>query len=90
MSATFALRARLAWNLGDGRLTLYCGLAIVFGWCLLALCAPWVAPFDPLLQNGDLRLTAPSLAHPFGTDNFGRDVLSRVTTSEGRRVGQAC
>lgn len=72
------VRWRLRWNLGDGRLTLYCGLAIVLGWGLLALFAPWVAPYDPLQQDGDLRLVAPSLAHPFGTDNFGRDILSRV------------
>lgn len=71
-------RWRLRWNLGDGHLTLYVGLAIVLGWGLLALLAPWVAPYDPLLQNGELRLAAPSLAHPFGTDNFGRDLLSRV------------
>ncbi|MDU9034857.1 ABC transporter permease [Pseudomonas corrugata] len=72
------LRWRLGWNLGNGRLTFYCGVVIVLGWCMLALFAPWIAPFDPLLQNGELRLAAPSLAHPFGTDNFGRDVLSRV------------
>lgn len=77
-SVAVPARWRLRWNLGDGRLTLYFGLAIVFGWVLLALFAPWVAPYDPLLQNGDMRLTAPSLAHPFGTDNFGRDILSRV------------
>ncbi|MFD2641445.1 ABC transporter permease [Pseudomonas japonica] len=77
-SVTLPARWRLRWNLGDGRLTLYCGLAIVLGWGLLALFAPWVAPYDPLQQNGDLRLLAPTLAHPFGTDNFGRDILSRV------------
>ena len=77
-SAATPTRWRLRWNLGDGRLTLFFGLAIVLGWCLLALLAPWVAPYDPLLQNGDMRLAAPSLAHPFGTDNFGRDILSRV------------
>lgn len=77
-SVAIPSRWRLRWNLGDGRLTLYFGLAIVLGWGLLALLAPWVAPYDPLLQNGDLRLAAPSLAHPFGTDNFGRDILSRV------------
>ena len=32
----------------------------------------------PILQNAEVRLTAPSPAHPFGTDNFGRDILSRV------------
>ncbi len=77
-SVAVPTRWRLRWNLGDGRLTLCFGLAIVLGWILLALFAPWVAPYDPLLQNGDLRLAAPSLAHPFGTDNFGRDILSRV------------
>ncbi|MDU9391190.1 ABC transporter permease [Pseudomonas sp. zfem002] len=77
-SVALPTRWRLRWNLGDGRLTLYCGLAIVLGWGLLALFAPWVAPYDPLQQNGDLRLLAPTLAHPFGTDNFGRDILSRV------------
>lgn len=77
-SLAVPLRWRLRWNLGDGRLTLLFGLAIVCGWGLLALLAPWVAPYDPLLQNSELRLVAPSLAHPFGTDNFGRDILSRV------------
>jgi peptide/nickel transport system permease protein len=43
-----------------------------------ALLAPVVAPYDPNGQNYDLLLQAPSLAHPFGTDNFGRDVLTRV------------
>lgn len=77
-SVAVPTRWRLRWNLGEGRLTLYFGLAIVLGWILLALFAPWVAPYDPLLQNGDMRLAAPSLTHPFGTDNFGRDILSRV------------
>ncbi|TIX52548.1 MAG: ABC transporter permease, partial [Mesorhizobium sp.] len=33
---------------------------------------------DPIFQDAAVRLQAPSLLHPFGTDNFGRDVLSRV------------
>ncbi|MCE6950812.1 ABC transporter permease [Cereibacter sphaeroides] len=57
---------------------LVAGLAILSAAALLALLAPWVAPFDPIAQNGAIRLQPPSLAHPFGTDNFGRDVLSRV------------
>lgn len=77
-SVALPVRWRLRLRLGNGRLTLYFGLAIVLGWILLALFAPWVAPYDPLLQNGDMRLAAPSLAYPFGTDNFGRDILSRV------------
>lgn len=57
------------------------GLAILLGWLVLAIFAPWIAPFDPIAQNTDIRLLAPHLAHPFGTDNFGRDVLSRVIWS---------
>jgi peptide/nickel transport system permease protein len=54
------------------------GAAIVL---LLAVCAimpSWVAPYDPLQFNYRATLQPPSLAHPFGTDNFGRDLLSRV------------
>jgi peptide/nickel transport system permease protein len=43
-----------------------------------AVGAPLLAPFDPLEQHLDAALQPPSLAHPFGTDNFGRDVFSRV------------
>ena len=53
------------------------GLAIVLVWTLLALLAPWVAPYDPLAQDF-LLFEPPSRAHPFGTDELGRDVLSRV------------
>lgn len=54
------------------------GLAILGAFVLLALLAPWVAPHDPILHDAGPKLLAPSWAHPFGTDNFGRDVLSRV------------
>jgi peptide/nickel transport system permease protein len=43
-----------------------------------AAAAPWIAPHDPVAQNVENRFHPPSLAHPLGTDNFGRDVLSRV------------
>ena len=48
-----------------------------------ALLAPLLAPSDPNAQNFDVLLQAPSLAHPFGTDNFGRDVLTRVVYGAG-------
>ncbi len=54
------------------------GVAVVGGFVLVALLAPWIAPYDPIYQDAEVRLAAPSLAHPFGTDNFGRDILSRV------------
>ena len=49
------------------------------GWILLlALFSPLLAPYDPAAQNVAARLAAPSLAHPLGQDEFGRDVLSRL------------
>lgn len=61
-----------------GRTTLLIGLTVVGLMLLAALAAPLIAPYDPVFQDGTARLVAPSAAHPFGTDNFGRDVLSRV------------
>jgi peptide/nickel transport system permease protein len=45
---------------------------------LLALMAPLVAPFDPIKVNASEALQGPSLSHPFGTDQFGRDIFTRV------------
>ena len=42
-----------------------------------ALLAPWISPYDPLDINAMDRLLEPSMTHWFGTDNFGRDTLSR-------------
>src|SRR5258705_13484345 len=43
-----------------------------------ALLAPVLAPYDPIKMKSADRLQAPSLSHPLGTDDFGRDILSRV------------
>jgi peptide/nickel transport system permease protein len=45
---------------------------------LTAIFADVLAPYDPLSPQPEIRLSAPSRAHPFGTDDIGRDVLSRV------------
>jgi len=45
---------------------------------LTAVFADVLAPYDPLLARPEIRLSAPSWAHPFGTDDIGRDVLSRI------------
>jgi peptide/nickel transport system permease protein len=45
---------------------------------LMAIFAPLVSPYDPLRQDVNGLLSPPSLLHPFGTDNTGRDILSRV------------
>lgn len=56
------------------------GLAIVVAVLALSLAAPWVAPFDPYQQNILNSLKPPSLAsgHLLGTDQLGRDLLSRI------------
>jgi peptide/nickel transport system permease protein len=43
-----------------------------------AIAAPLLSPYDPLYQDYGVLLKGPSLAHPFGTDQVGRDLLSRV------------
>ncbi|MFN8591981.1 MAG: ABC transporter permease [Thermomicrobiales bacterium] len=54
------------------------GLLIIIVLTLVAICAPWIAPHDPYLQVAADALQPPSWQHPFGTDNVGRDTLSRL------------
>lgn len=54
------------------------GAALMLVVTLLVVAAPWIAPYDPTAQDWTKRLHPPSWEHPFGTDQFGRDVLSRV------------
>ena len=61
----------------DSRLAVL-GLVLAGIMVLTAILAPILAPYDPLAINITHRLQGPSLQHPFGTDNFGRDLLSRV------------
>ncbi|WP_437891367.1 ABC transporter permease [Phytobacter sp. V91] len=54
------------------------GIVIVGLWLFIALFAPWLAPFDPITQDAASSLLPPGGVHLFGTDNFGRDIFSRV------------
>jgi len=54
------------------------GLAIVLTLLVTAAFAPWIAPFDPLRMAAGPRLQPPSATYLFGTDDFGRDVFSRI------------
>ncbi len=54
------------------------GVAIVSGYLLAALLAPWIAPAGPHELNVADALAVPSADHPLGTDDLGRDVLSRL------------
>lgn len=56
----------------------FAGLLILVALVLVAIFAPVVAPYDPFAQDLGLRLLPPSLPHPFGTDELGRDILSRL------------
>ncbi|MBS0968710.1 MULTISPECIES: ABC transporter permease [Yersiniaceae] len=58
--------------------TLAIGGSLIAVLLLVALFAPWLAPFDPNAQQMSARLLPPSALHWFGTDGFGRDLFSRV------------
>lgn len=69
---------RRAWRkLARNRIAML-GLAAVVFFVLLAVFAPWIAPNDPLATSWSAIRKAPSASHWFGTDELGRDVLSRV------------
>jgi len=54
------------------------GACIILAMIVLALFAPWIAPYDPAGVDGSAVLNGPNGSHWLGTDNLGRDVLSRL------------
>ena len=76
----------IAYQLGKSPLTMF-GLGLIVLMCLAALCAPWVAPYNPDSINLIHRLAAPSAAHWFGTDEVGRDLFSRVLYGGRQSIG---
>lgn len=54
------------------------GLALVAAFLLTALLAPWIAPYDPVALDVRAKFQPPSAAHWAGTDQLGRDLLSRI------------
>ncbi|GAB4178859.1 MAG: ABC transporter permease [Thalassobaculales bacterium] len=73
-----AQRLYYGWlRFGDNPLALL-GLAIIVFLVAMALLAPLLAPFDPFAQSLSNRLQPPSAAHWMGTDELGRDILSRL------------
>lgn len=67
---------RLAWHRPSVATCL--GLLILLGFLACAAVPELIAPYPPTAFDFRAMLKPPSLAHPFGTDNFGRDVLSRT------------
>ena len=59
------------------------GLAIAVILAALALLSYVWTPYDPAAITGSEKFLAPSLRHLFGTDNFGRDIFSRVMVGVG-------
>lgn len=60
------------------------GLALVLGFAIVAILANLLAPYDPIQQSLRDQLQGPSSKHLLGTDEFGRDILSRIIV--GSRV----
>ncbi|HEX4998519.1 MAG TPA: ABC transporter permease [Terriglobia bacterium] len=73
------------------RLLVWTGCIAVGVLALAGLLAPWITPYDPLHQDLAIRLEGPSWRHPMGTDELGRDILSRLIAGArvSMRVGTA-
>jgi peptide/nickel transport system permease protein len=54
------------------------GLSIVVLLVFAAIAAPWVSPYDPVQMSAGEAFQGPSVRHPLGTDEYGRDLLSRI------------
>ena len=72
-----SLKAKLLEMCGTNKLALVSGIIIVL-YILMTVFANWIAPYDPTKIDLLIRLQGPSAAHWFGTDDCGRDVLSRI------------
>jgi peptide/nickel transport system permease protein len=69
---------RLYWRRLLKRPAALVGTVIFCFFLFLAVFGPWIAPYDYEKQSAELRLATPTLSHPFGADQFGRDILSRI------------
>ena len=77
-------RTRALWNVMRRKPLGLASALLLLGLVLTAIFADVLAPYDPLETQPEIRLQAPSRAHPFGTDDIGRDVFSRVV--HGARI----
>lgn len=60
------------------RKSIFVGMTILASFAISGAFAPWIAPYQPNVMNASAILDKPSPRHIFGTDDFGRDVFSRV------------
>jgi peptide/nickel transport system permease protein len=64
-------------------------LVVLAAFLILCLFGQLLAPYDPLAPDAPNKLAAPSWAHPFGTDEIGRDILSRIMAGARYSLGIA-
>lgn len=64
-------------RLKKNKMAMFCA-GVLLLLVLIAIFAPLIAPYDPTYQDYSAVLAEPSWAHPFGTDEYGRDILSRI------------
>lgn len=81
-AVTWRWRKRLSWDT-------YLGLTLLALCLFMLLFGPALAPHDPNTINPRERLALPSLEHPLGTDNLGRDILSRLLHGSRLSLGIA-
>lgn len=67
-------------------LYLWIGLFMSLFALVLAIVGFFWTPYSTTAMNASLRFAAPTFAHPFGTDNFGRDIFSRVMRGAGTTI----
>src|SRR5712692_3769108 len=78
LAATELRRGRALWSVVKRKPLGMASAALILLLVFTAIFAEVLAPYDPLAAQPEIRLAPPSRAHPFGTDDIGRDVLSRV------------
>jgi len=69
---------RKIWRTLRSHPSMIVGLFVLLGIITVAFIGPYVTPYLPLKTNPENMLQPPSAAHPMGTDNFGRDILTRI------------
>ncbi len=85
---TATLTRNIGFAFTENRLTLVAAAILV----LLLMCAAfgqYLAPYDPLMTDGAAKMQPPGVAHLFGTDSLGRDILSRVIVAARLDLGMA-
>jgi len=78
VAAELADRLHRGWRRARRRPPALVGTLVVLAFAGIALAAPWIAISDPVRTDWSQIRKAPSWAHPFGTDDLGRDTYSRV------------